>query len=94
MTVLSVTQPMAVKQQQGGTVVVDENKIKGRAERIKGKVERTVGRVTGSRETELRGYAGEAKGTAREVVADVKAEVKKASSRARSKLPKINPEAK
>ena len=62
--------------------VVDKDKVKGKAEQLKGKVEQAVGKATGSEETQARGEVDEAKGKAREKVADVKGEVKAAVKKA------------
>jgi uncharacterized protein YjbJ (UPF0337 family) len=47
----------------------------GKAEQFKGKIEQVVGVATGSRETQGRGELDEAKGRAREKVADVKDDI-------------------
>ena len=57
--------------------MVDKEKVKGKAEQLKGKVEQAVGKATGSEETQARGTVHEAKGKAREKVADVKGKVKR-----------------
>jgi uncharacterized protein YjbJ (UPF0337 family) len=58
--------------------MVDKEKAKGQAEQLKGKVEQAVGEATGSRKTQARGKLGEAKGRAREQLADVETEIKAA----------------
>ena len=73
---------------EGGTMVNNE-KMKGKAEQLKGTVEQAVGRATGSKETQARGRVHKAKGKAREKVADVKGEVKKLADKAKEKIAEI-----
>jgi uncharacterized protein YjbJ (UPF0337 family) len=65
--------------------VIDKNKVKGEAEQFKGKVEQAIGKATGSDEIRARGMVDEAKGKARETVADVKSEAKKIVGKARAR---------
>jgi uncharacterized protein YjbJ (UPF0337 family) len=62
--------------------VNDKEKMKGKAEQLKGRVEQIVGIATGSEETQERGEVDEAKGKAREKVADIESVVRKAVDKA------------
>ena len=66
--------------------------MNGRAEQLKGKDEKAVGNVTESDETQARGTVHEARGKAREKVADVRAEVKKAVDEPGEKVAEIKGE--
>jgi uncharacterized protein YjbJ (UPF0337 family) len=68
--------------------VIDKEKMQGKAEQFKGKVEQAVVKATGSKETQARGMVDEAKGKARETVADVTSEAKKIVAKAREKVDK------
>jgi uncharacterized protein YjbJ (UPF0337 family) len=57
---------------------MDKEKMMGKAEQLKGRAEQVVGIVTGSKETQARGEVTEVQGKARETVAEIKGDIKKA----------------
>jgi uncharacterized protein YjbJ (UPF0337 family) len=66
--------------------VIDRNKLKGKAEQFRGQVEQAVGKATGSEKTRAGGQVHEAKGKARETLADVKSEMTSVIGKAMDKV--------
>lgn len=62
--------------------MLGNEKMIGKAEQFKGRVEQVMGVATGSRETQVRGEVDEARGRAREKVADVKDDIENMTGRA------------
>jgi uncharacterized protein YjbJ (UPF0337 family) len=60
---------------------VDEQHVKGAADKVKGAVKDAVGGATGDSKLQAEGKLDKAKGTARNVVGDVKDAVKDADRR-------------